>query len=119
MEKSAFAPSPTSTRRSLTPCATSAVEHLHEQRYLETFDREVRLNLLKKEVTAEYIARTSLARILEREEILNHFANTAALAAFWALPDAERRRIWGDPVDPADALTDYDPTYISDGELGL
>lgn len=96
----------------------SAVEHLHEQRYLENYDRDVRLGLLQKEVVAEYIARTALARIMGNEAILHHFANSSALAEFWALPQAERHRIWGAPVDPDDALADYEPRYISDGELG-
>ena len=42
----------------------SAVEHLHESRYLEGFDRETRLDLLRKEAIAEHIARAALARIV-------------------------------------------------------
>jgi hypothetical protein len=42
----------------------SAVEHLHENRFLESFDRETRLDLLKKEAIAEHIGRTVLARVL-------------------------------------------------------
>ncbi|MGA7864987.1 MAG: hypothetical protein WCA23_13535, partial [Stellaceae bacterium] len=36
----------------------SAVEHLHENRYLEGFDRATRLDLLKKEAIVEHISRT-------------------------------------------------------------
>lgn len=96
----------------------SAVEHLHENRYLEGFDRETRLDLLKKEAIAEHIARTALARIVGDSNLWPHFANTSALAAFWALPEADRRRIWGDPNNPLDALADFDPKYIHDGLLG-
>jgi hypothetical protein len=96
----------------------SAVEHLHEHRYLEKFDREVRLGLLRKEVVAEHIARTTLARIAGNDAILRHFANSTALEPFWALTPQERREIWGDPVNPDDALAGYDPRYISDGQLG-
>lgn len=96
----------------------SAVEHLHEHRYLETFDRECRLGLLRKEVVAEHIARTTLARIAGDNAILQHFANSASLSAFWALTPQERRGIWGDPVNPDDALAGYDPKYMSDRELG-
>ncbi len=53
----------------------SAVEHLHEHRYLETFDREVRLGLLRKEVVAEHIARTTLARIATNDAIFHHFGD--------------------------------------------
>ena len=45
----------------------SNVEHLHENRYLEHFDREIRLNLAKKEAIIEHIARTALARILRAD----------------------------------------------------
>lgn len=96
----------------------SAVEHLHENRYLENFDRELRLDLLKKEAIIEYIARKALARIVGDSNLWPYFANTPALGAFWALPDADRRRIWRDPVDPMVAVADFDPKYIHDGLLG-
>jgi len=96
----------------------SAVEHLHEHRYLETFDPEVRLGLLRQEVVAKHIARTTLARIAGKDTILQHFANSASPASFWALTAQERRGIWGEPINPDDALADCDPNYISDGLLG-
>ena len=96
----------------------SAVEHLHENRYLEGFDRAVRLDLLKKEAIAEHIARTALARAIGQPALWAHFANTSGLAAFWASPEAERRRIWGDPIDAMAALKDFDPKYIHNGHLG-
>lgn len=42
----------------------SAVEHPHENRYLESFDRQIRLDLLKKEAITEHIARSAIARIV-------------------------------------------------------
>ena len=78
----------------------SAVEHLHENRYLEGFDRKVRLDLLKKEAIVEHIARTSISRIIENSALWPHFANTTSLGAFWSLPDTERKKIWGEPIDP-------------------
>jgi hypothetical protein len=96
----------------------SAAEHLHENRYLEGFDRETRLDLLKKAAIIEHIARTSLARIIGDGDLWPYFANTTSLASFWSLPAAERRRIWGDPINPLDALTDFDPRYVHDGLLG-
>jgi hypothetical protein len=96
----------------------SAVEHLHENRYLDGFDRDTRLDLLKKEAIAEYIARTALARIISDSALWPHFANTPALAEFWALSMAERRKIWGGCIDPMEALNDFDPQYIHDGLLG-
>ena len=96
----------------------SAVEHLHENRYLESFDREMRLDLLKKESIVEYVARASISRIIENPTLWPHFANTASLGAFWSLSDAERKKIWGEPIDPMVALADYDPKYIHNGVLG-
>ena len=96
----------------------SAVEHLHENRYLEDFDRATRLELVKKEAIVEHIARTSLARIVEDEALWPHFANTTSLAKFWALAAADRQRIWGDAIDPLRAIADFDPKYINDRSLG-
>jgi hypothetical protein len=96
----------------------SAVEHLHENRYLESFDREIRLDLVQKEAIAEHIARTALARIIGCKPLWSRFANTSALAQFWGLTGTDRQLIWGDPIDPLDALADYDPKYIPDGHLG-
>lgn len=96
----------------------SAVEHLHENQYLETFDREIRLDLLKKEAIAEYIARIALAQILSDRNLWIYFANTTGLAKFWALPDTERRRIWGPPINPLNAIAEFDPRFFADGHLG-
>ncbi|MES1189894.1 MAG: hypothetical protein ABUS47_02320 [Steroidobacter sp.] len=96
----------------------SAVEHLHENLYLENFDRATRLELARKEAIIEYIARTSIARIISNEKLWSHFSNADALKVFWDLPFDERKKIWGDPVDPLLALSDFNPQLVSDGELG-
>ena len=96
----------------------SHVEHLHENRYLETFDRHVRLDLVKKEAIVEYIARTALARIVSRDALWPHFGNTAALEKFWALSPDERREMWGDPIDPMVSIAEFNPKYLHDGHLG-
>ena len=96
----------------------SAVEHLHENKYLEIFDRGQRLELAKKELIVEYIARSTLEKIIGNPKLWGHFANTDALAAFWSLSSPDRKSIWGAPVDPLSALADFDPKYIHDGMLG-
>lgn len=96
----------------------SSVEHLHEYLYLETFDRAVRLELVRKEAIVEHVVRRVLARIIRDRSLWPYFANTSALAAFWALPSAERQQIWGSPFDPSEALAEFDPTYIHNGHLG-
>ncbi len=97
----------------------SNVEHLHEHKYLEGFDRGVRLDLVQKEAIAEHIARNALAHIVRNPGLWPHFGNTAALAPFWKLDPADRRKIWGaPPIKLSDALAGFDPQYISDGDLG-
>ena len=96
----------------------SNVEHLHENRYLETFDREVRLDLVAKEAIVEYIIRSALARIICNDALWPHFGNTAALNVFWSLSLDEQRDIWGDPIDPLEALAEFDPKYLHNGRLG-
>ena len=94
----------------------SDVEHLHENKHL-VFDRNARLDLVKKLEIMEYIARSALVRILLDRSLWPHFANTTVLQAFWALGESEWRKLWGDFIDPNDALADFDPRYISDGQL--
>jgi hypothetical protein len=97
----------------------SDVEHLHEHRYLETFDRMERLELVQQEAIAEHIARNALAHIITNPALWRHFGNTAALGPFWQLPLADRQKLWGSvSIKPADALADFDPNFISDGDLG-
>ena len=64
---------------------------------------------------AEHIARAALARIMGDSNLWPHLANTPALGTFWALPDVDRRRIWGDPINPTDAIADFDPNHIPEG----
>ena len=96
----------------------SHVEHLHENRYLESFDREVRLDLAKKDAIVEYIARKALARIISQEALWPNFGNTPALEKFWTLSPQERRAIWGDPIDPMSPVAGFNPKYLGDGYLG-
>jgi hypothetical protein len=62
----------------------SFVEHLHEDRLLEPFERAKRLELVRKEAIIEYIARTALRRIVLHESLWPHFANRSGLEKFWA-----------------------------------
>ena len=96
----------------------SHVEHLHEYRYLEPFDRDVRLDLMGKEAIVEYIARAALVRIISNEALSPHFVNTAALKEFWSLSRDKRRKHWGNPIDPMMSIADFDPDHLHDGHLG-
>jgi len=96
----------------------SNVEHLHENRYLEVFNREVRLDLMKKEAVIEHIARKALVRVVNTKALWASFGSTPMLAEFWAIAPYERQRIWGDPIDPLVPIAEFDPRYIHDGQLG-
>jgi hypothetical protein len=97
----------------------SDIEHLNEHKYLEGFDRTQRLDLVQKEAIAEHIARHALAHIIVTPSLWPCFGNTVALARFWQLAAAERQELWGSiTIRPHDALADYDPTHISDDDLG-
>ena len=92
------------------------VEHLHENKHLEVFDRNARLELVKKLEMMEFIARSALVRIVLDRNLWPHFANTAALQAFWALDDQQRSALWGTTIDPTDALIGFDPSHINNGQ---
>jgi len=55
----------------------------------------------------EVLARESYRRILTNTEIRKHFETEDSLGAFWALPEEERRKIWGEPIDVT-GFTDED-----------
>jgi hypothetical protein len=95
----------------------SSVEHLHEDRYLDPFLRETQVDLTKKEAIIEHIARTTLSRIAHNEHLWKHFTNKTALADFWAKPEAERQAIWGNPVDPMVALTEFEERFLPPAQL--
>jgi hypothetical protein len=97
----------------------SDIEHLHEHRYLEVFDRPTLLDLAKKEAIAEHIARQALGHILRTSALWPHFANSTNLALFWQLNSTDRENLWGRAIsNPADALSGYNPGSISDIDLG-
>jgi hypothetical protein len=96
----------------------SDVEHLHENKHLEVFNRTARLELVKKLEMMEHIVRCALVRIVLEPKLWPQFSNTPALHGFWALDGQQRRALWGAAINPSDALTDFDPRYISDAQLG-
>lgn len=96
----------------------SADEHLNDAAILERFNRDVRMDILQKEIVVETIARSVLAKIIGVPALWPHFANTDGLAAFWALQPAERAAIWGAPYNPLAVLAGLHLSEISDYELG-
>lgn len=90
----------------------SSVEHLHEDRYLDPLKRPVQVDLTKKEAIIEHVARTALARIVLNDHLWPYFTSKSALGDFWVKPADERRAIWGPPIDPMEALAEFDERYL-------
>ncbi len=94
------------------------IEHLHENQHLEEFDRDVRLDIARKEAISEFIARTCLVRILSHRDLRQHFGNVDALRAFWQLDRQQQIKLWGQPVDLNAVLRGFNFERVSDQELG-
>ncbi len=94
------------------------IEHLHENRYLEVFDRQMRIELWKDNCILEYVSRACITRILETPTLWPHFRSTSAVEAFWALHETDRQTLWGAPINPLLGLTGLDEGRIRDEDLG-
>ena len=92
------------------------IEHLHEYRYLEVFDRSKRIDLFKKAGISEYVARSCLSRIFDQPALWPHFRTTATIETFWTLLPTDRVCLWGSPVDPLDGMAGFDETFVRDRE---
>ena len=95
-----------------------AIEHLRENDYTEPFDRVGRLGLIKKAGIVEYVARSSLVRILETKSLWPYFKTKPSLMAFWDLPLADQVSLWGAPIDPMAGIAGFDEAQFSDADLG-
>jgi len=95
-----------------------AIEHLRENDYTEPFDRVGRLGLIKKASIVEYVARSSLVRILETKSLWPYFKTKPSLMAFWDLPLADQVSLWGAPIDPMAGIAGFDEAQFSDADLG-
>src|SRR5262249_47227609 len=94
------------------------IEHLHENRYLEVFDRHTRTGLWKDACILEYVSRSCFARILEPPVLWQHFRSTSTVESFWTLTEADRQTRWGATIDPLLGLTGFNEGRISDEDLG-
>lgn len=98
--------------------ARSDIEHLHENRYLAQFDRETRIQIAKFETISEWVARDCLKRILLNQDLLRHFGNVDTIEKFWKESPEDRRKLWGEPIDPLAPLNGFRFDSVSDTELG-
>lgn len=96
----------------------SDLEHLHENKYLEAFDRSTRVRLAEIEAIAEWVARSCLMRILQKPSLLEHFGSVGSIELFWSMPPHFQRQIWGDWIDPLAPVRAFKFEHVSDEELG-
>jgi hypothetical protein len=96
-----------------------AVEHLREHEILRDRSRAAMIGLVKDAHFAEFTSRSVLARIVDNDHLWGHFGTADSTDRFWDLDEAERRRIWGTPIDPSLALDGFDASMLSDEELGV
>ena len=96
----------------------SHVEHLHEYKYLGNFDREERLDLVRKEAIVEHIARNALAHILLNAGLWPYFGNDGALRHLETFHSRAAVDLGKSLDQPADALVAYDSDQITDFDLG-
>jgi hypothetical protein len=99
----------------------SVVEHLHGPFRIitEPGERERRLVLLRRTIEAESLARYCIETFLDTPGLWPHFANEAAVEAFWALPQTKQRAIWGPRLDLAQLDLHFDPAAITNADLML
>jgi len=97
----------------------SSVEHLHSSiRDINgSTDREKWLTLFERAYEAGAIARYCIRTFLLNPGLWKHFEDDNALNLFWSLPDKDRRKLWGDPLDIQAITKQFDPSGIRDDEL--
>lgn len=101
----------------------SKVEHLHEDELLVAHDRAARIRLLELDAIAEWIARSTLERILTSRKLWCEFKTKSAIATFWEREGdsfkQERQSLWGDTINPDMAILDLNFALLTDEELGI
>lgn len=77
----------------------SAVEHMNDPVLTETADNQRRMSFLEMALISEDIARHCLINILLKPSLVLQYKDETALAAFWNRSEADRRTLWGQPLD--------------------
>jgi hypothetical protein len=87
----------------------SSVEHLHSPaQVVNNMDpKKAALELSEWSFKSEAVARYCLRRLFTTPSLWPHFADDAALAAFWKLSNSQRAALWGAPMDTAVAFGHY------------
>jgi hypothetical protein len=65
---------------------------------------------------AEALARFCISRFIETPDLWLYWDSDDTLDAFWLLPEADRRGLWGRPVDLDAAVASFDPSRVPNEE---
>jgi hypothetical protein len=81
----------------------SDTEHLHAwDRAVQNYPTDRREDLCWHQTRQmEHLAYEAYARLLRDAALQEHFRTDATIAAFWKLPDDQRRALWGKPLEMA------------------
>ncbi|EEF27717.1 conserved hypothetical protein [Ricinus communis] len=81
----------------------SAVEHMNDPVLTVVTENERRAFFLEMTLISEHIARYCLLNILLKPNLRQQYKDETILSTFWSLREADRRNLWGPPLD-VDAL---------------
>jgi hypothetical protein len=96
------------------------VEHMHEYEWpADLAGRDRPLLVFRRAAMAQELARRCISRFLMTEDVWPYYTTRDRLEAFWALPPADRQKLWGQPFDLDAINKKFDPTEFTDEELGL
>ncbi len=100
-----FAPERTDTQSLLQEAfdMRSDTEHLHQwDEAVQDYPADQREDVgWHRTRQIEHLACDAYSRVLRAPPLREHFRTDAAIAAFWKLPDDQRRALWGKPLDIA------------------
>lgn len=79
----------------------SDTEHVHSwDKAVQNFPAEQREDLCwQRTRQIEHLACDAYSRLLREAALRAHFRTDAGIAAFWKMPDHQRRALWGQPLD--------------------
>lgn len=98
----------------------SKVEHMHDYDWpIGLAERDRRLLVMRRAAMVEELARLCISRFLVTEDVWPYYASPDQLAQFWALPAADRQKLWGPPFDLNAIDGKFDPAEFTDELLGL
>jgi hypothetical protein len=98
----------------------SMVEHMHDYDWPDDLpERDRRLTVMRRAALAQQLARRCISRFLVTEQVWPYYASRDRLAAFWALPKADRQSLWGPTFDLKAIDNAFDPTQLTDELLGM